>query len=116
MRDSPPRQWQSMSPSEEEAVLFLFLKDPTSAPLKHNTKASTKSNDRNYNKMVGRKNKRKENGVSNEMKLGKKYECLENLKINSQIDECLLLVRRRKTGPVNISFCVCAWRGHALER
>lgn len=76
-RDSPPRQRQSMSPSEGEAVLFLFLKDPTSAPLKHNTKASTKSNDRIYNKMVGQKNNRKENGVSNEVESGKKKNALK---------------------------------------
>lgn len=72
VRDSPPRQWQSRSPSEEEAVLFLFLKDPTCAPLKHNSKASAKSNDRIDSKMVGQKNKRKENGVRDEMKLEKK--------------------------------------------
>lgn len=94
--------------------MFLFLKDPTSAPLKHNTKAATKINERIYNKMVGQKDKRKENGVSNEMKLGTKYECLESLKIHSQIDACHLLEEER--GPVDISFCVCAWRGHALER
>lgn len=76
-RDSPPRQQQSMSPSEEEAVLFLFLKDLTSAPLKHNTKASTKSNGRIYNKMVGQKNNQKENGVSNEVESGKNINALK---------------------------------------